>query len=150
MYKIQLVFNCVYFARSTAQEPKQDVKTAVCREHAYSQLTTKLQPCHPEATTGSTMRVWQVRAVLCLVAFIGSCFRSPDHVIVSYEHRTAQSLSLATTVNNSIAYMQRACLSPAGYKTTPCRPTAVAGSTMHALVAGPRCPIANSFYLSLR
>ena len=53
------------------------------REHAYPQLTTKLQFCRLEAAAGSAMRVWQVRAVLCLVAFTGFCDRSPDHTTTS-------------------------------------------------------------------
>ena len=123
---------------------------AACRKHPHSQLTTKLQPCRPDAAAGSTMCVWQIRAVLCLVDFIGSCDRSPDHVIATYEHRTAQSLigdkQLTTAAHTN---MQRACLPPADHRTIPCRP-ATAGSTTHARVAGPRCPIALSFDWSLR
>ena len=52
------------------------ITTAACREHAYPQLTTKLQPCRPEAAAGSTMRVWQIRAVLRMP----SCSSSPCSV----------------------------------------------------------------------
>ena len=74
----------LFFARSTAQEARQQMTTAACREHASPQLTTKLQPCRPEAAaTGSIMCVWQVRAVLYLVTFIRACDRSPDHLTTS-------------------------------------------------------------------
>ena len=74
----------LFFARSTAQEARQQMTTAACREHASPQLTTKLQPCRPEAAaTGSIMCVWQVRAVLYLVTFIRACDRSPDHPTTS-------------------------------------------------------------------
>ena len=55
------------------------ITTAPCREHAYPQLTTKLQPSHQAAGAGSIMSVRQVRAV----AFIGACNRSPDHANTS-------------------------------------------------------------------
>ena len=73
---------CFYFAHHQTTDSNSSSK-----EHAYPQLTTstKLQPCRPEPVAGSTMRVWQVRAVLrvCLIAFIGACNRSPDHTTTS-------------------------------------------------------------------
>ena len=60
-------------------------------------------------------------------------------------------------INNSSTYHTtcrgHAYLPPTDYKTTPCRPPAAAGSTIHARVARPRCPVTSvtsSFYRSLR
>ena len=78
------------------------------------------------------MHVWQVPAVLWLVAFIGACDRSPDHtttsaaaavccVIVSNEHSPEARQQITTVHNNSS--MQRACLPPADYRTTTLPPS---------------------------
>ena len=55
---------CVIYSYEHNPEPRLEITTATRREHAYSQLTAKLPPCRPAATAGSTMCVWQVRAVL--------------------------------------------------------------------------------------
>ena len=118
-------------------------------------VTTKLQPCRPTAVAGSTMRVWKVRAVLWLAAFVGACDRSPDKtttpasdaaccVIVSNEH----SPDRAQTADNSNSSMQSACFLPADYRTTTLPPSS--SRKHHARVAGPRCALTNCFCRNLR
>ena len=78
------------------------------------------------------MPVWQVRAVLCLGAFTGSCDRSPDHtttwstsllrqLLLAVRDRIIRAQHSPEPTGNSYngsTYMQKACLPPDDYKTT--------------------------------
>ena len=75
----------------------------------------------------------------CFYRILRSITRPRDRIIRAQD-------SSEPVIGNSqhqqhIHKMQRACVPPTDYKTTPCRSAAAAGSAMHARVAGPRCPM---------
>ena len=66
--------------RAQPRAQTTDNNSIMQRACLYPRLTTKIQPCRTAtAAPRSTMRVWEVRAVLWPVAFVGACDRSPDH-----------------------------------------------------------------------
>ena len=71
-----IFFSCLLGTQPGAHTTESSTMQRACLPLADY---TKLQPCRPAAAAGSTMRMWQVRAVRWLVALVGACDRSPDH-----------------------------------------------------------------------